>query len=84
MAPSVDDIWFWAMAILQHTRIRVVENNIFVFEGVFIVNNQSLWSDNVYDKNDVALEKLIEAYPELKQLINEDLAKLKNKVCQTL
>lgn len=84
MAPSVDDIWFWAMAILQHTRIRVIEGNIFDFEGVFIVNNQSLWSNNVYDKNDVALEKLMVAYPELKQLISEDLEKLNNKVCKTL
>lgn len=84
MAPSVDDIWFWAMAILQHTRVKVVEGNIFDFEGVFIVNNQSLWSDNVYDKNDVALEKLMETYPELEQLLHEDLAKLKNKVCKTL
>lgn len=84
MAADLDDIWFWAMAILQHTRIKIVEQNIFDFEGVFIVNNQSLWSNNVYDKNDTALEKLMEVYPELKQLINEDLAKLKNKVCQTL
>lgn len=84
MAPSVDDIWFWVMAVLQHTRIRVVEGNIFTFEGVFIVNNLSLWSDNVYDKNDIALEKLIVAYPELKKLLMDDVAKLKNKVSKTL
>ena len=73
MAPSVDDIWFWAMAVLNHTKIRVVDDNIFTFEGVFIVNNQSLWSDNVYDKNDVALDKISKAYPELKKLILEDI-----------
>lgn len=84
MAPSVDDIWFWAMAILQHTRIRIVEGNIFNFEGVFIVNNLSLWSDNAFDKNDVALAKLMEAYPELKQLLQLDLARMTNKVCRTL
>lgn len=84
IAPTVDDIWFWAMAILQHTRIRIVDGNIFDFEGIFIVNNQSLWDDNVYDKNDVALEELMESYPELRQLLQEDLAKLKNKVCKTL
>ncbi len=84
IAPSVDDIWFWAMAILQHTRIRVVEGNIFDFEGVFIVNNQSLWSDNVYDKNDIALKKLMEANPELKRFLLDDLARLQNKVCRTL
>ena len=84
MAPSVDDIWFWAMAILQHTRIRIVERNIFDFEGVFIVKNQSLWDDNAYDKNDEALGKLMSAYPELRQQLYEDLARMTNKVCRTL
>lgn len=84
MAPSVDDIWFWVMAILKHTRVKVIDDNIFDFEGVFIVNNQSLWSDNVYDKNDEALKKLMDAYPELWPLLNEDLSRLKNRVCKTL
>lgn len=84
MAPSVDDIWFWVMAILKHTRVKVIDDNIFDFEGVFIVNNQSLWSDNVYDKNDEALKKLMNAYPELWPLLNEDLARLNNRVCKTL
>ena len=84
MAPDLDDIWFWAMAIMQHTRIMVVEGNIFDFEGVFIVNNQSLWADNYYDRNDVSLNKLMRVYPELKNLLQEDLAQLNNKVCTTL
>lgn len=84
MAYDLDDVWFWVMAILQHTRIRIVDDNIFTFEGVFIVNNQSLWDGNVFDKNDVALNKLIKAYPELKQLLQDDLARLNNKVCKTL
>ena len=83
MAADLDDIWFWAMAILQHTRIKIVEQNIYDFEGVFIVNNQSLWSYNVYDRNDSALEKLMEVYPELKQLLSEDLSKLTNKRYKT-
>jgi len=73
MAPTVDDIWFWAMAVLNHTKIKVIENNIFIFEGVFIVNNKSLWSDNVYDKNDIALERILREYPELKKLILESI-----------
>jgi len=73
LAPSVDDIWFWAMAILNHTRFKIVESNIFNFEGVFIVNNESLWSANVFDKNDIALEKIANAYPELMPLIVSDL-----------
>lgn len=84
LAPSVDDIWFWVMAILNHTRVRVVEGNIFDFEGVFIVKNQSLWTDNVYDKNDVALNKLMDVYPELRKLLFDELQRMNNKVCKTL
>ncbi len=28
LCPTADDIWFWAMATLNHTKIQVVENNI--------------------------------------------------------
>lgn len=79
MAPSVDDIWFWAMSVLHHTKCKIVERNIFDFEGVFIVNNTSLWSNNVFDKNDEALTLIMEEYPELKNLIFEDLRKVPNE-----
>lgn len=75
LAPSVDDIWFWAMAILNHTKCRVIANNLYNFEGVFIVNNTSLWTANVFDKNDVALENIIKEYPEIKDLILEEYNK---------
>lgn len=73
MAPSVDDIWFWAMAVLNHTKCKIVDNNIFTFEGVFIVNNTSLWSSNVFDKNDEALKLIMEMYPELEPFVLEDV-----------
>ena len=72
LAPSVDDIWFWAMAILNHTKCIVIENNIYTFEGVFIVNNTSLWSSNMFDRNDEALNKIMELYPEVKELLLEE------------
>lgn len=28
LAPNADDIWFWAMAVLQGTQINIVENNL--------------------------------------------------------
>jgi len=28
LCPTADDIWFWAMAVLNNTKIRVVDNNI--------------------------------------------------------
>ncbi len=72
IAPKVDDIWFWCMAILNKTRINIVENNIYDFEGVFIVNNKSLWSDNYYGANDIALEHIMNIYPEIKDIVLEE------------
>lgn len=72
IAPKVDDIWFWAMSILNNTRIRIIDNNIFDFEGVFIVNNHTLWSDNYYGANDEALERIMQLYPIIKNRILED------------
>lgn len=72
IAPTVDDIWFWSMAILNGTKVKVIANNIYAFEGVFIVNNVSLWSSNVDNRNDIALEKIVKEYPEIEQrIINE-------------
>lgn len=79
MAPSVDDIWFWAMAVLQRTKCKIVDFNIFDFEGVFIVNNISLWTNNVFDKNDEALALIMTEYPELKNLILDELRKEDNE-----
>lgn len=76
MAPTVDDIWFWAMAILNQTRFKIVEGNIFDFEGVFIVNNKSLWTSNVFDKNDEAIVKIADAYPQFLEYLHSDLSKL--------
>ena len=28
LAPTSDDIWFWGMAVLNHTKIRLVENGL--------------------------------------------------------
>ena len=60
------------MAVLNRTKCRVIENNIYNFEGVFIVNNTALWSSNFFGKNDVALENIIKMYPEFKELILEE------------
>lgn len=75
MAPTVDDIWFWAMAILKGTRFQIVDGNIFNFEGVFIVNNKSLWTSNVFDKNDEAIKNISEYYPDFLKRLNADLSR---------
>ena len=34
LCPTADDVWFWAMAVLNETKIRVVDRNISEFIGV--------------------------------------------------
>jgi len=65
LCPKEDDLWFWAMAVLNQTKINVVKNNI----TEQILNNKAtqefaLCNTNVYlDESTKQLEKVIECYP---------------------
>lgn len=73
MARDADDIWFWAMAALQGTAIKVVKNNQNDFDPVFIVNAPSLWSHNVHGNNDRVFERLFSSYPELTRIFRYEI-----------
>ena len=69
LCPSADDIWFWGMAILNYTKIRVIENCTPVLTCVNparemnLLNEKTLWSSNASGGNDVQLVKFLEHYP---------------------
>ncbi len=70
LAPTNDDIWFWAMSVLNGTKIAIVPNPI--RDLPLIANSQtiSLWSENKSDnKNDESLKAILAHYPKLKKLI---------------
>jgi len=73
MARDADDIWFWAMAALQGTAIKVVKDNQNDFDPVFIVNAPSLWSHNVQGNNDKVFDRLFSSYPELKKIFQYEI-----------
>jgi hypothetical protein len=68
LSPTADDIWFWAMAVLNNTKIKVVENHIehyrytnvdreFTFQGL------TLHEQNVEQgKNDYQIKNVLEYY----------------------
>jgi hypothetical protein len=68
LAPHADDIWFWAMAVLNGTFIRVVENFI---AGVRSAPKdekaaaQTLWEHNRHGGNDVQLRNVLRQYPDI-------------------
>ncbi|GAB3804803.1 glycosyl transferase [Spirosoma humi] len=71
LSPSADDIWFWAMAILNGTKIKVVENNIIDcrYTDVEIVLgglSKSLHEINVKERqNDSQIVNVMKYYPQI-------------------
>lgn len=72
-----DDIWFFAMAVLNNVKINVVEGNYTHFESfVDFDTTGALWHINVQQgKNDKALQYMLESYPALKEKIGLDVSK---------
>lgn len=79
LAPNADDIWFWAMALLQGTKIKVVDDNIKQLtyinpERELGLNNEiTLCSQNCGNgQNDIQLANVLKQYPQImEKLINE-------------
>ena len=71
LTPNADDIWFWAMCILNGKKINIVNNN----SPLTIINGTqetALWHDNVNNnQNDVQLYNIIGQYPKLKKLLRK-------------
>lgn len=81
LAPTNDDIWFWLMAVLNGTRVKVIPNNnpkpIEVYEKVK--------SDKLSDINDrneqlfwVQFKNILSYYPEIDAALKQEYALVKN------
>lgn len=77
LVPTHDDIWFWVMAVLNHTKIRQIKGyteSVNYVEntqqlGLCKVNKNSGCGGSVED----AIDKLSILYPELEDILREDL-----------
>lgn len=75
LAPHADDIWFWAMAIMNRTKIKVLKNNIAELTYVNperergLTGELTLFASNKKGGNDIQLEKILEHYPQIKEII---------------
>lgn len=78
ICPSTDDIWIWAMAILNKTKIKPVNNGIVELTYInlaredLILNEKVLWSVNTRGDNDVQLKNLLKQFPEITENILEE------------
>ena len=73
IAPNADDIWFWAMCILNKKKINIVDDNISSLNIIDGSQESALWYDNVRnDQNDVQLQRLVKDYPKILKLIRKE------------
>ncbi|MDR2837063.1 MAG: glycosyltransferase [Azonexus sp.] len=75
LAPTADDIWFWAAAVANGTRIAQVPFGFCKPHGIKKPKGMSLRDINVksgVDVNRATLEKIIEKYPIIKQRVENE------------
>ena len=75
LAPKADDIWFWAMAVLNSTKIKIVKNNI---KELTYINPErergltgeiTLFASNKKGGNDKQMENILAHYPQIKEIL---------------
>lgn len=86
LAPLADDIWFWAMAVLNNKKIRVMKNNINILivvnpeKELGLSGERKLSDHNVAaGKNDEQIKKVLSYYPEILKIIKSELILWKKK-----
>ena len=71
LAPKADDIWFWAMGVLNGTEFAVVPNGIRNPQDTGDSGGTCLWSYNCQGGNDMQLKQGVEHYPQLQSWLKQ-------------
>ncbi len=71
LAPYADDIWFWAMAVLQDTKPTLVNKNISKLIDLNVFEELPRLTHINKQRNDEQLKNIFEYYPEIKERIFE-------------
>ena len=76
MAPTVDDIWFWAAAVSKGTKIVPVPFGYYKLNELEKPKEISLFNVNGGKNNDVnriVLENILEKYPRIKENVDSEI-----------
>ena len=73
IAYDTDDIWFWAMAVLNNVKIGVVKNNIPGINEIIKGNVNSLWAVNQKGRNDENIARILRKYPQIMNKLDKRL-----------
>ena len=79
LCPSGDDMWFWAMAVLNETRIVNTKINLNFLKYINIAReigildkDTTLWNTNKSNHNNIQMRNLINHFPEILKRITEE------------
>jgi len=77
LAPHADDIWFWAMAVLNRTKIKVVENGYNNPITISETQDIGLWRTiNIKGANDYQLKNVLDYFFEIKEILMSEINNL--------
>ena len=69
LAPNADDIWFWAMSVLNNKEIKVIDKPYSKIDQNELFKNANRASESLYQQNivfnDLQLKNIFNYYPEL-------------------
>lgn len=67
LCPKADDVWLWSMAVINKTKINVVQNNLMANGNAMCIspNKTSLWFDNLIMGNDRQIANILKTYKEI-------------------
>lgn len=72
LCPRQDDIWFWAMAVLNGWKI-MLPANAYRLVNVEGSQEEALWEQNINGgANDAALARMVERYPQLLETLRRE------------
>lgn len=75
LCPSGDDVWFWAMAVLNKTKIYSIENSldalcyVNISRELNLLDEMTLWDVNQTGQNDIQLNNVLNRFPEILDMI---------------
>lgn len=69
LCPTGDDIWFWAMLLMNNKKIKLVNNPDRCITTVEGTQEDCLWTINE-TQNDKQLQNIISAYPNIKKMLH--------------
>ena len=83
LCPTNDDLWFWAMVVLNNKKIKVIENNISDLNYINGTQENCLWQYNEDNTNN-QLENVLEHYPQIVTKLSKKNDNVKLKIFEKI